>query len=211
MKKIQSLIILLILFNHLTAQVFVRQAGENEEIFVKRIYNITEFAHPIIVTKELDSTKQVIICFVKFSKENTNGGFIGFILTPSLNNFYRQTIIDTFWQGGGIRAKEITTIFFANCDNEMKREIIVMSSAISKSPRFAPNDVVGNFYESFVYDNFDLNNPPNKLIELKNISEFFQEFDGKIYSPKTGKLLNVKKAKYKSEISIRQKLKELGF
>ncbi|MBS0645315.1 MAG: hypothetical protein JSR97_01820 [Verrucomicrobia bacterium] len=209
-KFITAIIFLTITFN-LTAQTFQKQTNESAENFVKRIYEITELPHPVIVTKEWDTTKPVIICIVGFSAEQTSGGYIGYILTPTKDNFYQQTVIDTFWQGGGASSNEITSIFFANTDKDKQREIIVMTTAVSRSPRFADNSVVGNYYESYVYDNFDLTNPPKQLTELKKMSELFQEFDGKIYSAKTGKFLRAEKAKYKTVKSIRQKLKLLGY
>jgi hypothetical protein len=211
MKKTLSLILSLTIAVTLTAQTFQKQTNESAENFAKRIYEITELAHPVIVTKEWDSTKTVIICVVGFSAEHTSGGYIGYILTPTKNNYYQQTIIDTFWQGGGVSSRDITDIFFANTDKDKQREIIVMTKAVSKSPRFADNSVVGNYFENYVYDNFNLQNPPKRLTEIKKMSELFQEFEGKIYSAKTGKFLKAEKAKYKTVKSIRLKLKELGY
>jgi hypothetical protein len=211
MKKTLSLILLLTITLSLTAQTFQRNSNESAENFVKRVYEMTELPHPVIVTKEWDSTKTVIICVVGFTAEQTSGGYIGYILTPTKNNYYQQTIIDTFWEGGGVSSREITAIFFTNTDKDKQREIIVMTKAVSRSPRFADNSVVGNYFENYVYDNFDLTNPPKRLTEIKKMSELFQEFDGKIYSAKTGKFLRAEKAKYKTVKSIRLKLKELGY
>jgi hypothetical protein len=192
------------------AQTFQRLTGESAEAFAKRIYNVDELSHPIIETKEWDTAKKVIICFVEFSS-NEGGGILGYLLTPTENQTYQQTLIGTFYRSGGTSSISIETVFFANTDKDKQREIIVMTKAKAHSPRYADNDLVGFFYESYIYDNYDLQAPPISLTQFKKLSEVFQEYEGIAYDSKTGRFLRREKAKYKDSKAIRIKLKQLGY
>jgi hypothetical protein len=192
------------------AQTFQRMTDENAEDFAKRIYKVDELSHPIIETKEWDKTKNVIICFIKFDT-NEGGGVLGYLLTQADNENYKQTLIDTFFQGGGARSIKIETVFFANADKDKQREIIVMTKSLAHSPRYADNDLEGYFYESYIYDNYNLQTPPTSLTQFKKLSEEFQEFDGVENDSKTGRFLRREKAKYKDSKAIRLRLKQLGY
>jgi hypothetical protein len=192
------------------AQTFQRLTNESAETFIKRIYKVEELSHPIIETKEWDTSKKVIICFIEF-ESNEGGGVLGYLLTPTINQIYKQTLIDTFFQGGGASSRKIETVFFANADKDKPREIIVMTKAMAHSPRYADNDLQGYFYESYIYDNYNLQEPPNSLTQFKKLSEEFQEFEGIANDSKTSRFLRKEKAKYKDSKAIRLKLKQLGY
>jgi len=192
------------------SQTFQRLTNESAETFIKRIYKVEELSHPIIETKEWDTSKKVIICFIEF-ESNEGGGVLGYLLTPTTNQIYKQTLIDTFFQGGGASSRKIETVFFANADKDKSREIIVMTKAMAHSPRYADNDLQGYFYESYIYDNYNLQAPPNSLTQFKKLSEEFQEFEGIANDSKTGRFLRKEKAKYKDSKAIRLKLKQLGY
>lgn len=210
--KLAIITILTLIFSLTSkAQTYQRLSDESAENFAKRIYKVEELSHPIIETNEWNTTKKVIICVVGFSGDDGNGGYIAYLLTPIDSSNYRQTTIDTFFQGGGASSIEITTIFFANADKDKQREIIVMTKSKAHSPRCADNDLVGYFYESYIYDNYNLQAPTNSLTQFKKLSEEFQEYDGVAYDSKTGKFLRRKKAKYKDAKAIRLRLKQLGY
>ena len=202
------LILTLIFFSK--AQTYQRLTNESAEVFIKRVYNVEELSHPIIETKEWDTTKKVIICFIEFNS-NDGGGFLGYLLTPTINQIYKQTLIDTFFIGGGARERTIENVLFANADNDKTREIIVMTKAMAWSPRYADNYLDGYFYESYIYDNYNLVTPPNSLTQFKKLSEEFQEFEGITNDSKTGRILQKEKAKYKDSKAIRLRLKQLGY
>ena len=132
-------------------------------------------------------------------------------MTQADNKNYKQTLIDTFFQGGGARSIKIETVFFANADKDKQREIIVMTKSRAHSPRYADNDLEGYFYESYIYDNYNLQTPPTSLTQFKKLSEVFQEFDGIANDSKTGRFLRKEKAKYKDSKAIRLRLKQLGY
>jgi hypothetical protein len=192
------------------SQTLRRLTNESAETFVKRVYKVEELSHPIIVTKEWDTTKKVIICFIEF-ESNEGGGILGYLLTPSDNQIYEQTLIDSFFIGGGARERTIETVFFANADKDKQREIVIMTKAMAWSPRYADNYLDGYFYENYIYDNYDLGKPPKSLTQFKKLSEEFQEFEGAVNNSKTGRLIRKEKAKYKDLKSIRNRLKQLGY
>lgn len=136
--RILPLLALFILFSSLStyAQVIQRNPNESAEAFAKRIFKTDELAHPVIETKEWDSTKKVIICFVDFTTD-AGDGILGYLLIPAGINSYKKTLIDTFWQGGGSLDPKIESVLFANADKDKPRELIVMTSAKSHPPRFA--------------------------------------------------------------------------
>ena len=193
------------------AQTFQRLINESADTFVKRMYKVEELSHPIIETKEWDISKKVIICFIEIESNEGGGGVLGYLLTPTINQIYKQTLIDTLFQGGGASSIKIETVFIANADKDKPREIIVMTKAMAHSPRYADNNLQGYFYESYIYDNYNLQTPPNSLTHFKKLSEEFQEFEGIAYDPKTGRFLRKEKAKYKDSKAIRLKLKQLGY
>jgi hypothetical protein len=210
MKHTILTILTLILVFLSKAQTFQRLTNESSETFVKRIYNVEELCHPIIETKEWDTNKKVIVCFIEF-QSNEGEGVLGYILTPTINQTYKQTLIDSFFQGGGASSRKIETVFFANADTDKLREIVVMTKSMAHAPRYSANELQGYFYESYIYDNYNLLTPPNSLTEFKKLSEAFQEFDGIINDSKTGRFLKRKKAKYKDSKAIRLRLKQVGY
>jgi hypothetical protein len=210
MKQLIQIILFLTLLDVTQAQTFQRQTNESIDAFAKRIYKVEELSHKIIETTEWDSLKKVIICFVEFSSNDADG-ILGYLLTPIDNQTYRQTLIDTFFIGGGSNHISIEAVFFANADKDKQREIIVMTKANAHSPHSSDFDLVGSFYESYIYDNYNLMAPPSSLTLFKQLSEVFQEYDGVSYDSKTGKYLKREKAKYKNSNSIRIKLKQLGY
>ncbi|HAN37484.1 MAG TPA: hypothetical protein DCQ29_01160 [Chitinophagaceae bacterium] len=60
-----------------------------------------------------------------------------------------------------------------NIDGDAEEELIILTSADFRSPRFATGEFIGSFYDVFVYDNLLSNKD-----KLKNISSKFPEFNG---------------------------------
>lgn len=178
MKQILFSLILSLITASLFAQTFTRKNNEPADAFVKRIANTNELAHPVIETKEWDSLKKAILYFVAGNNE-TDNFIVGHLLVPLALNTYKQVLIDTFWQNGGTVSLTIETVLFANADNDKRREIIIMTRAQAHSPRFADNDLEGFYYQSFVYDDPNLQVPQSKLPPLPEISKRFdEEFEG---------------------------------
>lgn len=218
--KTRKIIFVLLLFffcYNLVGQVYERKTNESAESFVKRIYNAEELAHPVIETKEWDSSRKVIICFRLVSVPEDDDRIVGNILVPVNENSYKQILIDSFYYiEGGMRSRTIETVFFANADKDRPREIFIQTRAEAYSPRYADRDVDGYYYDIFVYDNPDILSPQKKLLQLTAMTaKFSDEFEGEIYEKTSNgndeKLVKKKKAKYKTADAVRVALKQMGY
>ena len=197
------------------AQTYARNVNETAEAFVKRIYNVSELAHPVIETKEWDGVRKVIICFHLVSLPDDNDRIVGNILVPIKENTYKQILIDSFYyEGGGMRNRSIETVFFANADKDKSRELFIQSRAQAHSPRGADRDLNGYWYDTNVYDNPDMVNLQSKLPMLLDLTtKFGDEFEGEIYEMTADgsdeKLVERSKAKYKTVDAVRTVLKQM--
>jgi hypothetical protein len=191
-------------------QTFIRQSGEGPDEFAKRIFKVEKLAHPIIETNEWDANKKVIICFVEL--ESVYGsGVLGYTLTPLDEHTYQQTFIDSFNVSGGIGSVSIESVFFANTDNDKAREIIITTKSELHLPRYSDNNIQGNFYDNYFYDNYNLTFPPFALTKFVKLNNKFSDFEGITYDNETGKVKKREKSKYKDPKAVRLKLKEMGF
>jgi hypothetical protein len=180
-------------------QTFDRQDKETALNFVKRITNLEEFPHPVIETKEWDTTRKVIIYFVpKTTDDVTN--IIGYLLVPITSTGYKQVLIDTFYQEGA--DPKIETVFFANADKDKKREVVIL---VSWPQVHRGAGIYGTLYGTYIYDNPNLSISQDKLKFYKGLSD---KLDGGFEGDREGKSV---KAKYKSVASIRAALKKLGY
>lgn len=210
MKTISFLISFLALTIVSAGQTFIRQTGEAPDEFAKRIFKVEKLAHPIIETNEWDVNKKVIICFVGFWSIDESG-ILGYLLTPLDECTYRQTFIDSFNVSGGIGSVNVESVFFANADNDKAREIIITTKSELHQPRYSDNNIQGNFYDNYFYDNYNLTFPPFALTKFVKLSVEFSDFEGITYDNETGKVKKKEKSKYKDPKAIRVKLKQLGY
>lgn len=206
MNKLLSLTAVFICTN-LFGQTYIRHTNELSDAFVKRVFNVEELSYPIIETKEWDSLKKVILCFVPYTKTIKYGNeteeetfIVGYVLILTAPNTYRQVLIDTITEDYG-GAPIVETVFFANADKDKEREIAVM---ISYTSFHKGAGIDGTYYETRIYDNPDLLVPTKKLKYLEKLSNQFYCFEGDTQG-------KASKCKYKDFKAIRIKLKELGF
>jgi len=206
MKKI-SLIIGLIIFAFVSfGQTFSRLTNESVDSFIKRVFKVEELAHPVIETKEWDSTKKVIFAFAAVNTqshgqydENKESIIIGYCFFKINSNNYQRALIDTFHEDGG--EPRIETLFFANTDKDKEREIAI----IVRTPQIHRGaGVYGDFYDTYFYDNPNLLIPPNRLRKFEKLRSKFTGFEG----DRDNKHF---KFKYKDVASIRKALKEMGY
>lgn len=194
-----------------SAQTFERQKTETADQFIKRITQRDELPHPVIETKEWDSLRKVIIYFTNVEKEDEEI-IVGYLLVLTNELSYKRILIDTFYTDGGSSSRKIESVFFANVNIDKDREIVVMTSSEAKSPRFADNNVEGVYYDTYIYDKPNLNNPTIRLKFYNDLSaKFSDNFEGTISDRQTGKLIKTKKAKYKTVSSVRAGLKQMGY
>lgn len=203
----------------LKAQMYSRNNNETVDAFVKRIYNVKELAHPVIETREWDSASKVIICFYVVAVPNDNAVIVGNLLVPTSKNRYQQILIDSFpYEDPTIWPTKIETVFFANVDKDAAREIIIQTTNISHSRQGYSRILEGTFYQTYVYDNPDLNNPQKRLPSFALLNkQFGQKFEGDTYDQErpnkdgSPRLIKKSKAKYKTTDAVRRALKEMGF
>lgn len=206
MKKL-SLTFSLILFASFSfGQTFSRLTNESPDTFIKRILKVEELAHPVIETKEWDSTKRSIFAFIAVNTqshgqydENKESIILGYCFFKINSNNYQRALIDTFYEDGG--EPRIETLFFANTDKDKEREIAIIVR-IPQIHRAA--GVYGDFYDTYFYDNPNLLIPPNRLTKFEKLSSKFTGFEG----DRDNKHF---KFKYKDVASIRKALKEMGY
>ena len=188
------------------SQSYIRLTNESAEAFAKRVLKVDELAHPVIETKEWDSTRKVIFAFVNTSitlansmEEEPESVVVGYCFLKITGNNYERTLIDTFHQNGG--EPVIETVFFVNADKDKEREIaiIVRTSQIHRGA-----GIYGDYYEVFFYNNPDVLAPPAKLSLFKQLSNKFSGFDG----DRESKHFTFA---YKDVKAIRNALKEMGY
>jgi hypothetical protein len=206
MKKLSLTFGLIFLFSFSFAQTFSRLANESADSFIKRVFKVDELAHPVIETKEWDSSRRVIIAFIAVNSQsfgqydnNKESIVLGYCFIKINFNKYQRALIDTFHEDGG--EPRIETVFFANADKDKEREIAI----IVRTPQIHRGaGVYGAFYDTYFYDNPNLLAPPSRLIRFEKLGSKFSGFEG----DKENKSF---KFKYKDVVSIRKALKELGY
>lgn len=178
MRHTLTIIIILITVSVSYGQSLTRQENETPEMFANRLKpDSSEFAHPIIETKSLDTTKSVIVAFYKktiyetkqmatYVDHNQYDIIIGYLYIPTNGSSYRKVLIDTISSDGG--NPEIISVFFANANKDKKKELIVLC----KYPQ-VHYDYGGDFYETFIYDN-----PTDYTKRLTYFNELSEKFWG---------------------------------
>ena len=112
---------------------------------------------------------------------------------------YTKILIDTITPDGG--DPEIISVFFANADKDIEKELIVLC----KYPQ-VHYDYGGDFYETFIYDT-----PTTKVKRLKYFKELSEKFWGCECDWREENNRKPEKAKYKTAKSIKIRLKQMGY
>jgi hypothetical protein len=180
-------------------QVFERQHAETAEAFVKRITKLDDLPHPVIETREWDSARKTIIYFDKAGPED-NPYTTAFLLVPTTGLSYQRVLIDSFYEEGG--PVKIETVFFANCDGDKEREIIVLVSWLQVHRGAG---TYGHLYGTYIYDAPNVLALPQRLTFYKALSE---KLDGGFEGDRDGKPV---KATYKTVNAIKMALKKMGY
>ncbi|MEO6736367.1 MAG: hypothetical protein ABIM97_08370 [Ginsengibacter sp.] len=196
----------LFLTSLLYAQQIKRLEGETTDQFAGRLKpDSSELTHKVIDTKW--NSTSVIIAFYqetyKLPKQNDPDQqdylrIVGTIFIQSDSNSYEKFPIDIFDSEGGNPV--IESVFFANADNDNKKELIIIVSWNQ-----VHYDVGGILYNTFIYDNL-INAGQTNLSPMKDLSE---KLDGGCdCSWRDG---TSRKAKYKTASDIKKGLTKLGF
>ncbi len=139
------------------------------------------------------------ITFVDADK-NTNPGkeLIGYAYLPLNQQLYRRVLLDTFSFFGV--APQIKAVFFANADKDTAKEMVVLCSVPVKNKAME-----GTVYITTIFDDEKPGIPSSRLRRLSDIS---MRMTGGVEGTMNGK---PSKARYKTEMEIREGLKAEGF
>src|SRR5687768_16325559 len=188
-------------------QSLTRQENETVEMFAIRLKpDSTEIAHAIIETRQLDTTKDIIIVFYKkiiyevrqmatYIDSSHYDIILGYMLIPTSDKNYEKIFIDTIPPDGG--NPEIISLFFANADKDKNKELIVLCKYEQRH-----YDYNGEFYETYI---FDYLKDKKHINYLSDLSETFWGCECGLRNGKT------KTAKYKTASDVKTRLKKLGF
>jgi len=188
------------------AQVVNRLSDETAEQFVKRFTpENSVLTHKVIKTTW--DLKPAVIAFydqtykLPIKNDPDQQEFhriIAAIFIKNNNQQYSKIIVDTIDSEGG--DPKIESVFFANADKDLKKELVIISSWKQRHL-----DVNGTLYGTFIYDNISRNDQ-TKLSLLKNLSSRLSGGCECDWSDGTHKT-----AKFKTAADIKEELKRLGY
>jgi len=187
-------------------QSLIRQENETAEMFANRLKPDSTIAHTVIETRQLDTSKNVIVAFYKktiyevrqmktYVDHSQYDIMLGYIFIPTSDKNYEKIFIDTIPPDGG--DPEIISIFFANADRDKNKELIVLCKYEQRH-----YDYDGDLYETYIFDYY------KDKMQFKYLSKLSETFFGCDCGWKNGK---TETAKYKTAKAIKTKLKKLGF
>lgn len=181
-------------------QTIKRQDGESVVHLIQRIKpDSMELAHQIIETDIWDTNGKAIILFYGFDDhKDLNIGYDvvqGHVFIPIGRNTYRDIKFGPITQNGGL--PEILSVFFANADNDIEKELIVLCKLEQHH-----YDYSGQFYETYIFDN------PNSKSQLTFYEKLSEKFFGCECDFREEKS---RMAKYKTAKDIKVGLKKMGF
>ncbi|MGH2665869.1 hypothetical protein [Flavobacterium sp.] len=179
---------------------FLRYENETASDFADRILpNQSKIIGKVVETSLWDNKTKTIIVFYKsktlneFKKYNS----FGQVFIEMEKNVFKSIYIDGS-ADSSLDGIFIESVFFVNADKDTDKELAVMYS----SPMMDGSEILGKSYWTYIYDNTNFNNPPIQLERLKEFHSTFSDFERKN---------DVSKAKYKTAVDVKKKLKELGY
>ena len=177
---------------------YERKKNELAFNFINRILKNPNLNHQIIETDKWIDGVNIIIVFINKELEDDLGVEVeGLLYISKDKKRYKKIIIDTFGPEG--KNANIESVFFTNTDTDPNKELIVLCSWVQQLKEIAE----GKLYQTFIYNNFDLEGKQDKLTYLEDISNHFGiEFDG----IQDGENVN---AKYKTSEDIDKELTKL--
>ena len=194
--------ILMLAFHSTHAQIFHRENKETAEQFARKNLHVKQWAHPVIETVAWGS-KKTILAFIPFKKtlsaesSELENCIIGYLFSPIHAGNYHRAVIDTFHEEGA--APAIAGVFFVNADKDKEREMVIMVKW-----RQQHKGSNGYVYDSFIYDNPNLQSSENTFTSLKKFRGKFLDADGSFEGKE-------RMAKYKTPQSVRAALKRMGY
>jgi hypothetical protein len=203
--KYLLLVLTVLISPQVSGQLFQKNKTETIQEFVNRVKpnDSATITGDVIETTLWEKDKKIIICFfeteVKINDTDIEPCTEAYAFIPTNNNNYNRILIDDYLQEGA--NVQITSVFFANVDKDVKKELVIICNWPQRH-----YDVSGNLYQTFFYDNLDLNiTNQKKIIPITKFDKYFKiEFDGN----SEGKIV---KAKYTTATQVRKKLKTLGY
>ena len=191
------------------AQTYQRNSGETKELFAERLKPIrnSEIQGEVLEVSRWNSLVKPVFAFYDYSEPGIENGkkngfnytyVDGYIFVPVANSRYAKIFIDTYAEEGA--TAEIESVFFANADKDLDKELGVLVSW-DQSRHYGMS---GKLYQVYFYDypKFISKNIKLKPIEMK---KFKMEFDGtNDTGEKSGAIFN-------TTSKIKAELKRLGF
>ena len=111
-------------------------------------------------------------------------------------------MIDTLRFDNGYEMPEIKTVFFANCDQDKEDELFILFSSF-----YEHHGLAGDIYKTYAYDF-----PKETGLGWKKNKKISSLFDDSEIGAVDDKAIKTRHtAKYNSAISIKRKLKEIGY
>lgn len=191
------------------AQTYQRNSGETKELFAERLKPIRNsgIQGEVLEVSRWNSLVKPVFAFYDYSEPGIENGkkngfnytyVDGYIFVPVANSRYAKIFIDTYAEEGA--TAEIESVFFANVDKDLDKELGVLVSW-DQSRHYGMS---GKLYQVYFYDypKFISKNIKLKPIEMK---KFKMEFDGtNDAGEKSGAIFN-------TTSKIKAELKRLGF
>lgn len=166
----------------------------------------SEIVHQVIETK-VWGKKNVIIVFYEtkyIDSESTTTPYErqfveGYLLIPDSKNKYQKVLIYKFEDDNV--ATIVNSVFFANADNDTEKELIILTTCSHRLQYLYD----GIEYSTYVFDNFDMKEPPKEMTFLHDISGKLQGgFEGEREE-------GLSKADFKTASEVKAELKKLGY
>lgn len=133
----------------------------------------------------------------------TKNSIVAFSLITHDSVGFFHSVIDTLRFDNGYEMPEIKTVFFTNCDLDKEDELFILFSSF-----YEHHGLAGYIFKTFAYDLTNENGIGWK--KNKKISSLFDDSEiGAVDDKATKKTRHI--AKYNSAISIKRRLKELGY
>jgi hypothetical protein len=180
-------------------QTIQRKPTETASQFVARLKPRTrQLAHPALETTAWSGQKTIIALYGYDDLADANTGYNridGHIYLQKSPGQYRDISFGPIEEDGGY--PEILSVFFANADTDVAKELIILCKYPQKH-----TDYEGDFYETFIFDN------PGLKTQLTYFKKTSEKFTGCECEQTNGKN---EVAKYKTAAAVKARLAGMGF
>ncbi len=193
-------VLFLILSLRSNATEAVRNPGEADDDFVRRVTGATELAHPVITSQKLTGTSPAIIAFTK--KAGESGALVAQVLIKIKESQFNYYSIDSCGEEGG--PPKVESVFFVHTDKSKTFDLAVLCSWWQHHATGS-----GTLYAAEFYRLPEKPNGSKLETRLKEKEALFSTCDCEDVQ-ENGKRTK-RKATFKSAKDVQAILKKLGF